>query len=223
MLHLCLQHLIFPFTSHFDHNFERWQRGLHTCQGVVWVLQLHTLNLGSQVNFDVDALGARRGVEETRRYFWGDVGLLTAKAKVVQDLLWILLIQVQKFWHAGGKTTTIKDTLLMCSSDSLPNHWFSCCCFTSPEVLHVLMTIVHHSCKVPRHGVAAFSRACGVHTSTLLLELAPFGLGCDFIAEERRQWPACDQPKTERDGNISEDILTHWPLFVCCCSGGDWL
>ncbi len=114
-------------------------------------------------------------------------------------------------------------TFIYMQTDSLPNHWFSCCCFTSPEVLHVLMTIVHHSCKVPRHGVAAFSRACGVHTSTLLLELAPFGLGCDFIAEERRQWPACDQPKTERDGNILEDLLTHWPLFVCCCSGGDWL
>lgn len=65
--------------------------------------------------------------------------------------------------------------------------WLNCCCFTSPEILHVLMTIVHHSCKIPGHGGAALSRACGVHTSALLLELAPFGLGCPVIAVKRRQ------------------------------------
>ncbi len=129
-----------------------WQHGLHTCQGVVWVLQLHTLNLGSQVNFDVDALGARRGVEETRRDFWSDVWLLTPKAEVVQDLLWILLIQVQKFWHTAGKPTTIKDTHLNLHSNrpsmfAKATHYSHCIQKIFKKLYYVTFHRLHFKCR----------------------------------------------------------------------------
>ncbi len=79
------------------------------------------------------------------------------------------------------------------------------------------MTIVHHSCKVPGHGGAALSRACGVHTSALLLELAPFGLGCDFIAEGKKTvthlWPDQNRKRWEHFGRPTYPLAAVFVLL----------
>lgn len=67
-----------------------------TGEGIVGIFQLHALHLCSQINLDIDAFGIGRCVEEPRGDFRGNVRLFTAKAKVVEDFLWVLFIQVQQ-------------------------------------------------------------------------------------------------------------------------------
>jgi len=50
----------------------------------------------------------------------------------------------------------------------------------------------------------------------LLLALA----GISKLGKEDSHPPVT---RPTEDGNIFEVLLTQWPLFLCCCSGGDWL